>query len=83
MPFKNGKYFDSTAIQAVDNAISSVNKLPNIRITYFRHSPTASRIVSQNCLCMINQGIYKPDSALYAVTCNEFLNLNQIFTGFL
>ena len=83
MPFKNSKYFNSVSIQSVDNAISSVNKLSNVRITYFWHSPSASRIVSQNCLSMINQGIYKPDSALYAVTCNEFLNLNQIFTGFL
>jgi len=32
---------------------------------------------------MINQGIYKPDSALQAVACNEFLNLNKIFTSFL
>jgi len=83
MPFKNSKYFKSIAIQSVDNAISSVNKLSNIRITYFRHSPSASRIVSQNCLCMINQGIYKPDSSLQAVTCNELLNPNKIFTSFL
>jgi hypothetical protein len=31
---------------------------------------------------MINQGINKPNSALQAVTCNEILDLNQIFTGF-
>jgi len=46
MPFKNSKYFNSIVIQSVDNAISSVNKLSNIRITYFWHSPSAFRIVS-------------------------------------
>ena len=82
MPFKNGKYFDSITIQSVDNAISSVNKLSNVRITYFRHNPSASRIVSQNCFSMVNQGINKPDSALQTVTCNELLYINQIFASF-
>ncbi len=82
MPFKNGKYVDSITIQSVDNAISSVNKLSNIRITYFRHSPYASRIVSQNCFSLVNQGINKPNSALYTVTCNKLLYINQIFSSF-
>ena len=83
MPFKNGKYLNSITIQSVDNAISSVNKFSNIRITYFWHSPSASRIVSQNCFSMVNKGINKPDSALQTVTCNELLYINQIFTSFL
>ena len=83
MPFKDGKYIDSIAIQSVDNAISSVNKLSNIRITYFRYSPTASRIAGQNCFSMVNKGINKSDSTLQAVTCNKFLYINQIFSSFL
>ena len=83
MPFKNGKYVDSITIQSVDNAISSVNKLSNIRITYFWHSPSASRIISQNCFNVVNKGINKPDSALYTVTSNKLLYINQIFSSFL
>jgi len=83
VPFKNGKYVDSITIQSVDNAISSVNKLSNIRVTYFWHSPSASRIVSQNCFSLVNQGINKPNSALYTVTCNKLLYINQIFSSFL
>lgn len=73
MPFKNGKYVDSITIQSVNNAISSVNKLSYVRITYFWHSPPASRIVSQNCFSVVNNGIYKPGSALRTIACNELL----------
>ncbi len=83
MPFKNGKYVDSITIQSVDNAISSVNKLSNIRITYFWYSPSVSRIVSQNYFNVVNKGINKPDSALQAITCNEILYIKQIFASFL
>ena len=82
MPFKNGKYVDSITIQSVDNAISPVNKLSNIRTTYFRHAPSASRIVSQICFSLVNKGINKPDSALHTVTCNELLYIDQIFDSF-
>jgi len=83
MPFKNSKYLNSITIQSVDNAISSVNKLPNIRITYFWHSPSASRIFSQNCFSMVNQAINEPNSALFTVTSDKLLYFNQIFTSFL
>ena len=83
MPFKNGKYFNSITIQSVDNAISSVNKLSNVWITYFWHSPSASWIVGQNCFSMVNKGINKPDSTLQAITCNELLYIKQIFASFL
>ena len=82
MPFKNGKYLNSIAIQSVDDAISSVNKLANVRMTYFRHSPATSRIISQNCFSMVNQGIDKLECPLQAVTGNELLYLNQIFSSF-
>ena len=83
MSFKNGKNFQNIPLQTVNNAISWVNKFSHVGIAYFRHNPSASRVVSQNGLCMINQGINKPDSALQAVPCNELLYLNQIFTSFL
>jgi len=83
MPFKNGKYVDTITIQSVVNAISSINKLSNIRITYFRHRPSASRIISQNCFNVVNKGINKPDGALQTVTCNELLNIKKIFASFL
>lgn len=83
MPFKNSKYFYTITIQSVDNAISSVNKLSKVRITYFRHSPSASRIAGQYCFSMVNKGINKTASALHTVTCNEFLYINQIFASFL
>lgn len=83
MPFKNGKYFNSITIQPVDNAISSVNKLSNVWITYFWNSPSTSRIVSQNRFSMVNKGINKPDSTFRAITCNELLYINQIITSFL
>ncbi len=83
MSFKNRKYFDSINIQSVDNAISSVNKLSNIRTSYFWHSPSASWIISQNCFNVINKCINKPDSALQAITCNEILCVKQIFASFL
>ncbi|MBP1727984.1 MAG: hypothetical protein H6Q56_357 [Deltaproteobacteria bacterium] len=54
MPFKNGKYFNSITIQTVDNAISSVNELSNVRIAYFWYCPPASPVIRQNSLCMIN-----------------------------
>jgi len=82
MPFKNGKYFDSITIQSVDKAISPVNKFPNIRIAYFWHSPSASRIISQNCFNVVNKGINKPDSALQTIACNEILNIKKIFASF-
>lgn len=82
MPFKNGKYFNPITIQSVDNAISSVNELSNVRIACFRYCPPASRVIRQNSLCMINQGIDKPDSTLHTVTCNELLYINQIFASF-
>ena len=82
MPFKNGKYFRSIPLQAVHNAVSSENKLSHVGIAYFWYNPSASWVVSQNCLCMINQGINKPNSTLPAIPCNELLYLNQIFTGF-
>ncbi len=83
MPFKNGKYVDLITIQSVDNAISSINKLSNISITYFWHCPSTSRIVSQNCFNVVNKGINKPDCALQAITCNEILYIKQIFASFL
>jgi len=54
MPFKNGKYFNSITIQTVDNAISSVNELSNVRIAYFWYCPLAFPVIRQNSLCMIN-----------------------------
>ena len=83
MPFKNGKDFNSITIQPVDNAISSVNKFSNVRNTYFRHSPPASRIASQNCFSMVNKGINKPSSTLQTVTCNELFYIDHIFASFL
>jgi len=83
MPLKNGKYFDSITIQSIDDAISSVNKLSNIWVTYFRYSPSASRIVSQNCFNVVNKGINKPDRALQTITCDEILYIKQIFASFL
>jgi len=74
MSFKNGKYVDTITIQSVDNAVSPVNKFSNIWITYFWHSPSASRIVSQNRFDVVNKGINKPDSALRTITRNEILN---------
>ena len=82
MSFKNSKYFNSITIQSVDNAISAVNKLSDVRITYFWHSPSASRIVRQNIFSVVNKGINKPDSAFQVITSYEILNLSQIFTGF-
>lgn len=82
MTFKNRKYFNLITIQSVDDAITSVNKFSNVGITYFWHSPSASRVVSQQCFCMVNNGIYKPDSALRAIACDELLYLSQIFTSF-
>jgi hypothetical protein len=82
MPFKNGKYLKNISIQAVYNAVSPVNKLPHVGIADFRHNPSTSRVVSQDCLCMINQGINKSDGALQAVPSNELLDLNQIFSSF-
>ncbi len=73
MPFKNSKYFNAITIQSVDNAISSVNKLSDVRITYFWHSPSASRIVSQNIFSVVNKGINKPGSAFQAITSYELL----------
>lgn len=82
MPFKNGKYFDTILVQSVDNAISSANKLSKVCIAYFRHSPSASRIVSQNCFSMVNKGINKPYCAFSTITRNELLYFNQIFASF-
>src|ERR1039457_3065031 len=82
MPFKNGKYFRNIHLQTIYNAVSSVDKLSHVGIACFRHNPSASQVVSQHRLCMINQGINKPDSAFQAVPCNELLYLNQIFTSF-
>ncbi|OGR05941.1 MAG: hypothetical protein A2511_05370 [Deltaproteobacteria bacterium RIFOXYD12_FULL_50_9] len=83
MPLKNGKYFNLIAIQSIDNTISSVNKLSNVRITYFWNSSSTSRIVGQNCFSMVNKGINKPDRTIHAITCNELLYINQIIASFL
>lgn len=82
MPFKNGKYFNSITIQSVDNAISSVNELSNVRNAYFWYCPPASRVIRQKSLCMINDGIDKPGSALHTVTCNELRYIDRIFASF-
>jgi len=82
MTFKNGKYLNSITIQSVDNAITPENKLSYVRITYFRHSPSASRIFRQYRFSVVNNGIYKPDSALRTIACNELLYISQIFTSF-
>jgi len=83
MSFKNRKYVDSITIQSVDDAISPVNKFSNIRITYFWYSPSASRIVSQNCFNVVDKGINKPDRALQTITCNEIFYIKQVFASFL
>ena len=83
MSFKNGKYFYNISPESVDNAISPVNEFANVRMTYFRHSPAASRIFRQNCFSMVNKGIHKPDRALQTVTGNERLDFSQIFASFL
>ena len=78
MPLKNCKYFNLIAFQSIDDTISSVNQLSNVRITYFRNSFSTSRIVGQHCFSMVNKGINKPDRMLHAITCNELLYINQI-----
>src|ERR1035438_2286178 len=82
MTYKQGKYIEDISLQAVDYAVSTVNKLSHLGIACFRHNPSTARVVSQNRFCMINQGINKPDSPLSAVPSNELLYLNQIFTSF-
>jgi len=82
MPFKDGKYFQNIPLESVHNAVSPVNQLSYVGIADFRHYPSASRVICQYSLSIVNQGINKPNSALQAVTCNEILDLSQIFTGF-
>ena len=67
MSFKNGKYFQNIPLQAVNNAVTTVNKLSNVGIACFRYDPSASGVVSQNCFGMSNQGVNKPDSTLHTV----------------
>jgi len=76
MSFKNGKYFNLIIIKSVDYAISTVNKLSDVRIAYFWHCPSTSRIIRQNCFSMVNESINKPNSALQTVTRNELLYIN-------